>query len=73
MYEFLAYLTIISSFKFLASLQLDNTQIWIYTECASININLFNIRRTIQYKISDYIVPLKLFQQFRYKKSDAFC
>ena len=46
-YTFLTNFTITSRSRFLANLQSDNTQIWIYTECAGININLPDIYRAV--------------------------
>lgn len=53
---FTANFTTTSRTKFLADLYLDETQIWIYTKCASMGINLLNICRAIKFKIFDYII-----------------
>lgn len=40
---------------FLGDLRLGETRIWICTECAGIDINLSDIQRAVQFKISEYI------------------
>ncbi len=60
---FSANFSTISRTKFLADLRSGDTQIWICTECAGIGINLFDIRRAVQFKISDYIMLPELVQR----------
>ncbi len=47
--------------KFWVNLRLSTTQIWTYTECASMGINLPDIRGIIQFGISNYIMLPELF------------
>lgn len=60
-YTFMVNLTTISRIQFLAELRSGETQIWIYTECVGIGINLLVICCAIQFKISNYIILPKLF------------
>lgn len=53
---FLASLSTTSRTRFLADLRSGDTRIWICTKCAGMGINLPEIRRAIQFKISDYLV-----------------
>lgn len=54
--------TNISKTKFLADLCSSETEIGICMKCAGIDMNLQNIRRAIQFKISDYIMLPDYFQ-----------
>lgn len=65
-------LTNISRIKFLMYLCLCETGIWIYTKCAGMGINLLNIYYTIQFKISNNIILLKLFQRLGRKEKNVF-
>ena len=47
--------------KVIEDLWYNNTQIYICTEYASIDINILNIMYMIQFKIPDFIVLPKLF------------
>lgn len=70
---FMTNLTTTSRTQFLADLCLSKTQFCIYTECVDMDINLPDICRAIQFKISDYIMSSELLQQLGFGRRDASC
>ena len=50
-----------------------NAQICVCTECAGIDINILNIMRVVQFKISDFIALPKLLQRLGRRGRNESC
>ncbi len=70
---FMANLTTTSRTKFLADFHSGETRTGICTKCAGMGINLLNICRTIQFKISDYIMLSELLQRLGHGGKNVSC
>lgn len=51
----------------------ENTQVTVCTECAGLGINLRDIARAFQWKVSKHLALLKLLQRLGEAGRDPFC